>query len=343
MEQISRIGVDLAKRVFQVHGVDGAGGVVLRRQLRRGEVLKFFRRLPPCLVGMEACATSHYWGREIAALGHEVRLMPPARVKPYVKWGCKNDSADAEACCEAVARPRMTFVPIKSVEAQVVSTLHRTRRLLVGQRTQLANALRGHMAEYGLAAAKGEGGLAALLALIEKADHDRLPAALRPILQALATQWQDTDRRIADCDRQIAAWHANNADSRRLATIPRIGPVTASALVAAAGDATRFRNGRQFAAWLGLVPRQNSSGGKARLGAITRAGDRYVRQLLVVCATGMLAQAKRNPAAVSPWFAALLARKSPRLATVALANKLARIAWTLLAKGGTYRAPQAAA
>jgi transposase len=343
MDKVSTIGLDIAKNVFQVHGVDATGAVRIERQLRRSDVVKFFRKLPPCLVGMEACASAHYWGREIAALGHEVRLMPPTRVKPYVKWGRKNDRADAAACCEAVTRPSMRYVPIKTVESQSALLLHRARQLLVEQRTRLCNAIRAHLAEFGIAAAKGEAGFSALRAMLVNEEDPRVPATIRPILAILAAQWCSTDEHIALLNRQIVAWHTSNSDSLRLASIPQIGPIVASALVATAGDAKRFDNGRQFAAWLGLVPRQNSTGGKQRQGGITKTGDKYVRQLLVIAATGMIRRVRTNPA-LSPWFAALLARKSPRQAAVALANKMARIAWVILAKGEHYQErPRAAA
>jgi transposase len=334
--------LDIAKRVFQVHAVDAAGNVVLRRRLRRSEVVKFFAKLPPCLVGIEACATAHYWGRQIAALGHRVRLMPPTRVKPYVKWGKKNDRVDAAACCEAVGRPSMQFVPLKSVPEQAALMIHRARQLLVEQRTRLANAIRGHMAELGIIARKGTAGFAALLAVIERPQDPHLPSEIRPILAILAEQWRSLGPQIAALERQILAWHKRNADSQRLATIPQFGPILSSALLATAGDATRFNSGRQFAAWIGLVPAQNSTGGKERLGGITKSGDRYLRQLLVIAATGMIRRARANPAS-SPWFARLLGRMPPRKATVALANKMARIAWALLARQTTYRAPAAIA
>lgn len=339
MEKISTIGLDIAKNVFQVHGIDRDGQVVQRRRLRRNEVLKFFRRLPTCVVGMEACASEHYWGREIAALGHEVRLMPPTRVKPYVKWGHKNDQADAAACCEAVTRPSMRFVPIKTVEQQAALMLHRARQLLVEQRTRLGNAIRAHLAEFGIAARKGEAGLAALRALAANPESGSVPAPIRPILKALAEQWRAADQQIDALHRQILQWHRSNGDSLRLVTIPQIGPIVASALVATAGDASRFENGRQFAAWIGLVPSQNSTGGKDRLGAITKTGDRYLRQLPVVAATGMIHRVRRKPATF-PWFARLLERKPAKKAAVALANKLARIAWAVLVSGETYRTPQ---
>jgi transposase len=336
--EISTIGLDIAKRVFQVHGVDAAGATVLRRQLRRSEVVRFFAKLPSCLVGIEACATAHYWGREIAALGHRVRLMPPTRVKPYVKWGKKNDRVDAQACCEAVTRPSMQFVPLKSVSEQAALVSHRARRLLVEQRTRLANAIRGHLAELGIVARKGQAGFAALLATIDRVQDPHVPAAIRSVLAVLAEQWRSLGPQIAALDRQILAWHKSNADSLRLATIPQFGPILSSALLATVGEAKRFNSGRQFAAWIGLVPAQNSTGGKQRLGSITKSGDRYLRRLLVVAATGLIRRARATPESC-PWFARLLSRMPPRKATVALANKMARIAWALLAKQTTYRAP----
>jgi transposase len=336
--QVSTIGFDTAKHVFQVHGEDQAGGIVLRRRLRRGDVLKFFGRLPPCIVGMEACAASHYWAREIAALGHEVRLMPPTRVKAYVRRGGKNDQADAAACCEAVSRPSMTFVPIKTVEQQAALMLHRARRLLVEQRTRLCNAIRGHMAEFGIIAAKGDAGFAALLARLGNEQDEHVPAAIRPILMPLAAQWHGAGEQLAVLDGQIAAWHKSNADSLRVATIPQIGPLIASAFVATVGDPRRFKNGRQCSAWIGLVPSQRSTGGKLTLGPITKSGDRYLRQLLVIAATGMIRRVRAD-AAVSPWLAGLLARMPAKQAAIALANKLARTAWAILASGETYKAP----
>jgi transposase len=340
MDKISTIGLDIAKSVFQVHGVGGDGAVVLRRQLRRSEVLKFFGQLSSCVVGMEACASAHYWARELAGLGHDVRLMPPTRVKPYVKWGRKNDQVDAAACSEAVTRPSMRFVPVKTVEQQAALMLHRARQLLIEQRTRLGNAIRAHLAEVGIIARKGAGGLSALLAMIAHPEDAHVPAVVRPILATLVAQWRAADEQIDALNEQIIAWHKNSADSLRLATIPQIGPIIASALVATAGDVTRFKNGRQFAAWIGLVPSQNSTGGKERLGAITKTGDRYLRQLLVVAASGMVRRVRVKPT-VSPWLAQLLARKPAKQAAVALANKLARIAWAVLAKGETYRTPAA--
>jgi len=334
--KISTIGFDLAKGVFQVHGVDAVGQVAIRRQLRRAEVLKFFRRLPECLVGMEACASAHYWAREISALGHEVRLIPPRRVKAYVKWGKKNDATDAEAICEAVTRPSMQFVPVKSVEQQSALMLHRVRKLLVEQRTKLENALRAHLAELGHVAAKGDAGRSALLALVGK--EEMLPDLARTALIGLVEQIRSFNDQITGLDRSIRLWHQNDAASQLLATIPQFGPVTASAVSATIGDASRFKNGRQFAAWIGLVPIQNSSGGKERLGGITKSGDRYLRQLLLIAATGMIRRVRKDRT-LAPWFADLLDRKPAKLAAIALANKLARIAWAMLVTGEIFRAP----
>lgn len=340
MDKVSTIGFDLAKNVFQVHGVDEAHQVVVRRQLRRAGVIAFFAKLPPCLVGMEACASAHYWGRELSKLGHTVRLIPPAHVKPYVKRGRKNDAVDAAAICEAVTRPHMQFVPIKTEDQQAVLMLHRARRLLITQCTMLGNALRAHFAEYGIIAPQGKAGLGKLLVTALDAADTALPQAAREALAMLAAQLRDAEAKIDALDREILAHHRADADSQRVATIPGIGPLIASAMVTAIGDAHRFKNGRHFAAWLGLVPAQNSSGGKESLGAITKMGDRYLRSLLVIGATGMLRR-RRNE--TGTWLAGLLARKSAREATVALANKMARMVWAILARGGTYRNPAATA
>lgn len=337
MVEVSTIGLDTAKNVFQVDGGDAAGQTVLRRQLRRSEVLKFFRKLPPCVVGMEACAAAHYWGRQIAAIGHDVRLMPPTSVKPYVKRGKKNDKIDAAACREAVTRPSMKFVPIKTVEQQAALMLHRARQLLVEQRTRLSNAIRAHLSEFGIVARKGDAGFAALLAMLTTEQDEHVPALIRPILATLVTQWQAADEQIGVLDRPITAWHKANNDSRRVATIPQFGPIIASAFVATVGDATRFDNGRQCSAWVGLVPSQNSTGGKSCLGPITKAGDRYLRQLLVIGATGLIRRVKNDPS-ISPWVAGLLARMPAKQAAIALANKMARIAWAVLVSGETYKA-----
>jgi transposase len=337
MEKVSTIGLDIAKSVFQVEGTNEAGEVTVRRQLRRPHLLKFFAKLPPCLVGMEACASAHHWARELTALGHEVRLMPPRRVKAYVKWGAKNDQADAAACNEAVTRPSMQFVPIKSIDQQAVLMLHRARGLLDKQSTQLSNAIRGHLAEFGIVAAKGNSGFASLLAKIGKDSDPQIPPMIRPIVTVLAEQWRSTREQMDKLERQIVDWHKRNSDSQRLATIPQFGPITSSAVVASMGDARRFKSGRAYGASVGLVPRQDSTGGKPHLGPITKAGDHYIRRLLVNAAAGMVRRVRTNPD-LMPWFAKLLARKTAKEAIVALANKLARIAWAILAKGGIYRA-----
>jgi transposase len=337
MGEIITIGLDLAKNVFQVHGVDAAGAVVVRRQLRRAAVLTFFAGLPPCLVGMEACGSSHFWARQIRALGHEVRLLPPAHVKPYVKRGKKNDAADAAAICEAVTRPHMRSVPIKTEDSQAVLVLHRTRDLLVRQRTMLICALRSHLAEFGIVAGQGKGNFTKLVAALAAGANETLPTLARSSLQLLAAQIDDGDKKIEAIEREIVAQHRRNEASRRLATIPGIGPIIASAIVASVPDATVFTSGRQFAAWLGLVSGQNSTGGKERLGPITKAGDRYLRRLLVIGATGLIRYKRKNVPGGLDWLTKLLAKKPVRLVTVALANKMARVAWAILSRGETYR------
>jgi transposase len=334
MKEITTIGLDLAKNVFQVHGIDEAGQVVVRRRLRRGQVLGFFAGLSRCLIGMEACATAHYWARELIALGHEVRLIPPTYVKAYVKRN-KNDAADAEAICEAVRRPSMRFVPVKTAEQQATLMLHRTRELLIRQRTMLVNALRGHLAEFGVIAAKGLHKVEGLIAVVRKGGDDRIPETARRVLLAIAGQIGEAGTKIAELETQILAWHKNNSASRRLATIPGIGPMIATAIAASVPDPSVFRNGREFAAWLGLVPRQNSTGGKARLGGISKRGDSYLRRLLVNGAHAALYWSKI--ANSDPWLRSLRARKHRLVATVALANKTARIAWAVMSKNEEYR------
>jgi transposase len=286
---------------------------------------------------MEACASAHYWGREISALGHDVRLMPPVRVKAYVKWGKKNDAADAAAIAEAVTRPSVQCVPIKTIDQQQALMQHRARKLLIEQRTRLANAMRSHLAEMGVAMAVGEAGFKAVLAIIDDQSDDCLPPVARLALTSLALQWRAAGEQIDALEQQIREWHRHNEDSCRLATIPHIGPIIASTLVATIGDAKRFKNGRQFAAWLGLVPSDNSTGGKQRLGRITKTGDSYVRQLLVLAAFGMSRRLRKDPS-LSPWLAELRKNKPPKQAAIAYANKLARISWAILAKGTTYQA-----
>jgi transposase len=335
---VSTIGLDIAKSVFQVHCIDAAGQVVVRRQLRRRQLLGFFEKLAPCLVGIEACATAHHWGREIAALGHEVRLMPAHYVKAYVKRG-KNDATDAEAICEAVQRPTMRFVGLKSPKQQSLLMLHRTRELLVRQRTMLVNAIRGHMAEFGIVTRVGLPQLKELLAVIADRDDHRLPPDARACLESLGRQFLSLNEEICAADKRLQAGHRSSELSRRLATIPGIGPITASALVASITDPSAFRTGREMAAWIGLVPRQNSTGGKPRLGKISKQGDQYLRWLLVAGAMAVIRHAKRRGTANHPWLDDLIARRPTKVAAVALANKMARMAWALLSHGGAYRQP----
>lgn len=337
---IITIGLDIAKRVFQAHGIDACGKAVLRRKLQRAEVLEFFKGLAPCLVGIEACGTSHHWAREIRALGHDVRLMPASYVKPYVKRG-KTDAADAEAICEAVTRPTMRFVPVKSAEQQAVLMLHRTRELLVRQRTMLVNALRGHMAELGVIAPQGISRVADLVAVLMGETTASLPALARHALRELAAELEAVGIRVKEIEAAILAWHKDNEASRRLATIPGVGPLTASAIVATVTDPTLFHSARQFAAWIGLVPKQNSSGGKQRQGGISKQGDRTLRRLLVLGATAVIRHARTKSTPEVAWLKGVLERRPARLASVAQANKTARIVWALLIRGGNYRAPVA--
>jgi len=339
--QITTIGLDIAKNVFQVHGVDANEKVVVRKQLRRGQVLAFFAALAPCLIGMEACATAHYWARELTKLGHKVRLMPAKDVKAYVKRN-KNDAADAEAICEAVRRPTMRFVQIKSAEQQGQLMQHRTRDLLMRQRTQLINALRAHLAELGIVAAQGREGIQELLAIVADHKDQRIPIDARASLMLLAAQLQAVQTVIGLIEKRIMAQHRSNEASKRLETIPGIGVIGATAIAATVADPSVFRSGRDFAAWIGLVPRQDSTGGKQKLGPISKQGDQYLRRILVVGAHAVLRRAKQSPEKY-PWLTQLLARRPFKLVAVALANKMARTAWALLAHGGTYRAPELAA
>jgi transposase len=338
MKEVITIGVDLAKNVFQVHGVDAEGTVIVGRQLRRSQVLPFFKKQPPCLVGMEACATAHHWARQLIELGHEVKLMPPHYVKPYVKRG-KNDAADAAAICEAVTRPTMRFVSVKSTEQQGVLMLHRTRELLVRQRTMLINAIRAHMAEFGVVAPVGVPRVKELLAVIADTDDARLPPVARTCLESLVRQFLSLHEEICATEKHIHVWHRSNEVSRRLETIPGIGPIIASALAASITDPEVFKNGRELAAWIGLTPRQNSTGGKERLGRISKQGDQYLRWLLVAGAMSVVLHAKRRGTTNLPWLADIIARKPTKVAAVALANKTARIVWALLRHGGTYQKP----
>lgn len=334
---ITTIGLDLAKSVFQVHGVDAKGAVAARKTLRRSQVLSFFSKLPPCLVGIEACGTSHYWAREIARFGHDVRLMPANYVKPYVKRG-KSDANDAEAICEAVTRPTMRFVAIKSAEQQAALSMHRTRELLVKQRTQLVNMIRGLLAEFGVDIPRGLERALLIAKRILDGEALEIPEEAAKVVRMLSQQVFDTHSRIQGIDRDLQRWHRSNELSRRLETIPGIGPIGASALAASVTDPGQFRSGREFAAWLGLTPRQNSSGGKERLGHITKMGDRYLRKLLFVGMMSLVRRAKSKPESVDPRLIDLLARKPVRLAAIALANKTARIIWAIMTRGGTYSA-----
>jgi transposase len=340
--QVSTIGIDLAKSIFQVHGVDARGKAALCRQLRRKQVLEFFGKLSPCLIGMEACATSHHWARELRKFGHEVKLIPPSYVKAYVRRQ-KNDAADAAAICEAVARPSMRFVPVKTPEQQAALSVHRTRNLLIGQRTQLINALRAHLAELGLVAEEGRDGFAKLVAMVgDESSLQSLPVALQQMLQVIVTQLGSLRQQIGELERMIQAQHRTSDVSRRLESIPGIGVIGATAISATVTDPSAFRSGRDLAAWIGLVPRQYSTGGKERLGGISKQGDRYLRRLLVAGATAVVQHARRHPNR-QPWITKLLARKPAKVVAIAVANKMARIAWAIMSKGGTYRAPALAA
>jgi transposase len=337
MGEVSTIGIDIAKSVFQIHGVDANGAVMIRKRVGRAKILEFFAELPPCLIGMEACATAHHWARELKRFGHDARLMPPTYVKAYVKRG-KNDAADAAAICEAVTRPSMRFVPIKSVEQQSALMLHRTRDLLIRQRTQLINALRAHLAELGLVAAKGHEGLQQLITAVAESIDERLPGHARFACQAIVAQLHAVQAQISGLDKRIIQAHRANADSKRLDAIPGFGVILSTAVVATMTDPKAFKTGREFAAWIGLVPRQNSTGGKERLGSISKQGDRYLRRLFVVGAISIVRTARMRPDKY-PWVIELLGRRPAKVVAVALANKMARIAWAVLATGGTYRTP----
>lgn len=340
--QANTIGLDLAKNMFQVHGVDATGKTAITRQLRRGQVIEFFKKQPPCVIGMEACATAHHWARELTKLGHTVRLMPASYVKAYVKRS-KNDAADAAAICEAVTRPSMRFVPVKTIDQQAALMLHRSRDLLIRQRTQLINALRAHLAELGMVAARGMDGVKGLVAIVtDTANTTQLPAPMQQALQALVRQLAALEAQIGQLERSIHAQHRASDQSRRLETIPGIGVIGATAIAATVTDPSAFKSGRELAAWIGLVPRQNSTGGKERLGGISKQGDRYLRRLLVIGATTVIRHAQTHPDK-HPWVMKLLAKKPAKVVAIALANKMARIAWAVLAKGETYRTPVLAA
>lgn len=330
-------GVDLAKSVFQVHGVNERGKPTVVKALRRADVIRFFANLPACLIGMEACASAHYWARRLAALGHTVRLMAPQFVKPYVKTN-KNDARDAEAICEAVCRPNMRFVPIKTAEQQALLSLHRVRQGFVEARTAQANQIRGLLAEFGIVAPAGLGHLQRRIpGILEDADNG-LPHSTRALFSKLFEHLCELQRRVHEVEVSIKAWHREDPYSLRLEAIPGVGPLTASALVASVGDASAFKNGRQLAAWLGLVPRQNSSGGKDRLLGISKRGDTYLRTLLIHGARSVLLYARRRADQANGWLSRLAERRHPNIAAVALANKNARIVWALLARKCEYNA-----
>src|SRR5450759_3815597 len=343
MDQIIRIGMDTSKHFFQLHGVDAAERPVLRRKLRRHQVLAFLAKLPPTVIGMEACGAAHYWARELRKLGHEVKLMAPQHVKAYVKRN-KNDGRDAEGLCEAMSRPTMQFVPVKTEEQQAALMLAGVRQQLITRRTQLSNAIRGYAAEFGLTVAKGLDKIELLLAQV--AQDETVPEIARELFAFHGKDYARLQIDLKAIEAKLMAWHRADATSRRLAQIPGIGPIGATALVMKVPDPRLFRSGRHFAAWIGLTPKDHSTAGKTRLGKITRAGDEMLRSVLVAGATAVIQQARRGRGRPSPWLVALLARKPPKLAAVALANKIARIAWKLMTTGESYdgaRTPGASA
>jgi transposase len=333
--KITTIGIDLAKNVFQAHGVNEHGKTEKKKQLKRGQVAEFFANLPPCLIGMEACGSAHYWARKLEGFGHTVKLIAPQFVKPYVKTN-KNDAADAEAICEAVARPNMRFVPIKNVEQQAVLSLHRVRQGFVKARTAQANQIRGLLGEFGIIIPQGITNIAKRVPeLIEDASND-LPGSFRLLVQRLMDHLNELDKQVDELEVQIKAWHRESAASCKLEKIPGIGPITASALVASIGNAKNFDDGRQLAAWLGLVPKQHSTGGKSKLLGISKRGDSYLRTLLIHGARSVILSASKK-VDKSRWLGKLMERRNPNVAAVALANKNARIVWALLANEREFR------
>src|SRR5215472_3984180 len=335
MGEVSTIGLDIAKSVFQVHGVDVDGAVVIRKRISRAKLLEFFATLPTCLVGIEACPTAHHWSRKLQALGHTVKLMPPSYVKAYVKRS-KNDANDAAAICEAVTRPSMRFVPTKSEQQQSGLMLHRSRQLLVRQRTMLSNAIRGHLAELGIVAAKGRNGIAELLTIVANAEDDQIPTVAQFCLNVLARQYAVLVAEIGAIEKRIHAWHRSCEASRRLEEIPGVGPIVATALVTEVGDWKAFSSGRSLAAWIGLVPKQHSTGGKDRLGRISKQGNRHLRWLLVAGAMAVIRYARRH-GTKRPWLIRLMGRRPTKVAAVALANKIARIAWAIMVRGERFK------
>jgi transposase len=335
VNQIIRIGMDTSKRFFQLHGVDAAEQPVLRRKLTRKQMIAFFEKLPATVVGIEACGASHHWGRLLSELGHEVKLLPTQLVKPYVTRN-KNDAKDAEALCEAMSRPKMRFVRVKTAEEQAALMLATIRDRLVRNRTQLGNSIRGHAAEFGLTVPKGCAKIEELLLLTQTTEN--LPALARELFADLAKEYAKLEERFAEVDDKLMAWHRSNEVSRRLVKIPGVGPIGASLTVMKVQDPKAFRRGRDYAAWLGLTPKDHSTAGKHRLGVITRAGDEELRRMLVLGATAVIRQLRRGTSKASPWLAALIKRKAPKLAAIALANKNARICWKLMVSGQSYDA-----
>lgn len=339
--KITTVGIDLAKNVFQIHGVDERGHAVLKKQLKRSQMKEFFVNLPPCLIGMEACGSAHHWARELMKLGHNVKLMAPQFVKPYVKTN-KNDIADAEAICEAVARPNMRFVPVKNIEQQTVMSLHRVRQGMVKARTAQSNQIRGLLGEFGLIIPQGIGQIARRIPeILEDADN-LLPGLFRDLISRLLAHFNELQRQVLELETQIKAWHRESPASLKLAEVPGIGPITATAMVASVGNARSFANGRQLAAWLGLVPRQHSTGGKSVLLGISKRGDSYLRTLLIHGARSAILAARRRSergeGQADGWLTGLLQRRNPNIAAVALANKNARIIWALLTQDRPYQA-----
>jgi transposase len=335
--EIATIGIDLSKNVFQIHGVDHRGKTALKKQLKREQMLPYFANFPSCLIGIEACGSAHYWARKLTALGHTVKLIAPQFVKPYVKTN-KNDAADAEAICEAVSRPNMRFVPIKNGEQQAILAQHRARQGFVKARTAQANQIRGLLAEYGIVIPKGIVHIGKRLPEILEDGENELPGIFRQLIDRLGSNLKELDRQVKELEVQIQTWHRNSVDSKKLAQIPGIGPISASALVASIGDAKNFKDGRQLAAWLGLVPRQHSTGGKPTLLGISKRGDSYLRTLLIHGARSVVRVVEQQANHANQWLAGLMRRRNKNVAAVALANKNARIIWALLTQNREYSA-----